>query len=68
MQLGEGGSITSVPPTLIFLLGVVVIAILVARKVPGGILIGIVATTIVALIAQAVLHLGPPSRTRTAGT
>ena len=58
VQLGEGGSITSVP-TLIFLLGVVVIAILVARKVPGGILIGIVATTIIAIIAQAVLQLGP---------
>ena len=58
VQLGNGGSLTSVP-TLIFLLGVVVIAILVARKVPGGILIGIVATTVVALIAQAVLNLGP---------
>ncbi|MBS1696979.1 MAG: NCS2 family permease [Actinobacteria bacterium] len=58
VQLGNDGSITSVP-TLIFLLGVVVIAILVARKVPGGILIGIVATTIIAIIAQAVLQLGP---------
>jgi AGZA family xanthine/uracil permease-like MFS transporter len=58
VQLGNGGSITSVP-TLIFLLGLVVIGILVARKVPGGILIGIVATTVVALIAQAVLQLGP---------
>ncbi|MDR2997161.1 MAG: NCS2 family permease [Microbacterium sp.] len=58
VQLGAGGSITSVP-TLIFLLGLVLIGILVARKVPGGILIGIVATTIVALIAQSVLHLGP---------
>ncbi|MDR2322396.1 NCS2 family permease [Microbacterium sp. NPDC089698] len=58
VQLGNDGSITSVP-TLIFLLGLVVIGILVARKVPGGILIGIVATTIVALIAQAVLQLGP---------
>lgn len=58
VQLGDGGSITSVP-TLIFLLGLVVIGVLVARKVPGGILIGIVASTIVAIIAQAFLKLGP---------
>ncbi|MGF6822936.1 AGZA family xanthine/uracil permease-like MFS transporter [Microbacterium sp. ZKA21] len=58
VQLGDAGSITSVP-TLIFLLGLVLIGVLVARKVPGGILIGIVATTIVAIIAQAILKLGP---------
>ncbi|MGI9822690.1 NCS2 family permease [Agromyces sp. Marseille-Q5079] len=58
VQLGDAGSITSVP-TAIFLLGVVLIGILVARKVPGGILIGIVATTIVAIIAQSILKLGP---------
>ncbi|ANJ26214.1 NCS2 family permease [Agromyces aureus] len=58
VQLGDAGSITSIP-TAIFLLGVVLIGILVARKVPGGILIGIVATTIVAIIAQSLLKLGP---------
>ncbi|MCM3658755.1 NCS2 family permease [Agromyces mediolanus] len=58
VQLGDAGSITSVP-TLIFLLGLVLIGILVARKVPGGILIGIVVTTIIAIIAQALLKLGP---------
>ncbi|MDR6867743.1 AGZA family xanthine/uracil permease-like MFS transporter [Microbacterium resistens] len=58
VQLGDGGSITSVP-TLIFLLGLIVIGILVARRVPGGILIGIVATTIIAIIVQAILKLGP---------
>jgi AGZA family xanthine/uracil permease-like MFS transporter len=58
VQLGDAGSITSIP-TAIFLLGVVLIGILVARKVPGGILIGIVATTIVAIIAQSILKLGP---------
>ncbi|MFD6055451.1 NCS2 family permease [Agromyces sp. NPDC060279] len=58
VQLGDAGSITSVP-TLIFLLGLVLIGILVARRVPGGILIGIVVTTIVAIIAQALLKLGP---------
>lgn len=58
VQLGEGGSITSVP-TLVFLFGLLVIGVLVARKVPGGILIGIVAATVVAIIAQAFLKLGP---------
>ncbi|WCD93611.1 NCS2 family permease [Microbacterium sp. nov. GSS16] len=58
VQLGDNGSITSVP-TLIFLFGLVLIGILVARKVPGGILIGIVVSTVMALIAQSVLKLGP---------
>ncbi|MDL9979499.1 NCS2 family permease [Microbacterium sp. ASV49] len=58
VQLGEGGSLTSVP-TLIFVLGLILIGVLVARKVPGGILIGIVITTIVAIVAQSFLHLGP---------
>lgn len=57
VQLGDGGSVNSVP-TLIFLFALVLIGILVARKVPGAILIGIVASTIVAIIAQAVLKLG----------
>ena len=58
VQLGDGGSITSVP-TLVFLVGLIVIGILVARRVPGGILIGIVATTVLAIILQAILKLGP---------
>jgi AGZA family xanthine/uracil permease-like MFS transporter len=58
VQLGDGGSITSIP-TLIFLIGLVLIGVLVARKVPGGILIGIVASTVLAIIAQAIFKLGP---------
>jgi AGZA family xanthine/uracil permease-like MFS transporter len=58
VQLGDGGSITSVP-TLIFLLALIVIGVLVARKVPGGILIGIVGATIVAIVVQMFLKLGP---------
>lgn len=58
VQLGDGGSINSVP-TLIFLFALVLIAVLVARKVPGGILIGIIVATIAAIIAQAILKLGP---------
>ncbi|PRB11549.1 NCS2 family permease [Microbacterium sp. MYb62] len=58
VQLGDGGSITSVP-TLVFLFGLLVIGVLVARRVPGGILIGIVAATVVAIVAQSILKLGP---------
>nr|WP_305684247.1 NCS2 family permease [Microbacterium sp.] len=57
VQLGDGGSITSVP-TFIFLIGLILIGVLVARKVPGGILIGIVASTIIAIVAQSFLKLG----------
>ncbi|WP_082571384.1 NCS2 family permease [Agromyces sp. Root1464] len=58
VQLGDSGSITSIP-TLVFLITLVLIGILVARRVPGGILIGIVTGTIIAIIAQAILVLGP---------
>ncbi|RXZ51227.1 NCS2 family permease [Agromyces fucosus] len=58
VQLGDAGSITSIP-TLVFLITLVLIGILVARRVPGGILIGIVTGTIIAIIAQAILVLGP---------
>ena len=57
MQLGDGGSIASVP-TLIFLFALVLIGVLVARRVPGAILIGIVVSTVLAIIAQATLQLG----------
>ena len=57
VQLGDGGSIASVP-TLIFLFALVLIGVLVARRVPGAILIGIVVSTILAIIAQAMLQLG----------
>ncbi|WP_240665947.1 NCS2 family permease [Agromyces sp. LHK192] len=58
VQLGDGGSIASVP-TLVFLVTLVVIGILVARRVPGGILIGIVVGTVLAIVAQSILKLGP---------
>ena len=58
VQLGIDGSIASVP-TLIFIIGLVLIGVLVARKVPGAILIGIVVTTTIAIIAQSILQLGP---------
>ncbi|WP_309080590.1 NCS2 family permease [Zhihengliuella sp.] len=60
VQLGDSGSIVSVP-TLVFVVGLLIMGALVARGVQGGILIGIVATTVLAAIVEAVLRLGPMS-------
>ena len=46
-------------PMLVFILGLLVTSVLVARKVRGGILIGIVGSTIVAVIVEAVFKVGP---------
>lgn len=53
VQLGEGGSIATWP-TVIFVVGLLICGILVAKKVRGGLFIGIVATTVIAMILQAV--------------
>ncbi|WP_430297951.1 NCS2 family permease [Sinomonas sp. B1-1] len=57
VQLGHDGSITTLP-TLVFVVGLLLMGILVARKVQGGLLIGIVATTVLAVAVEAVWHLG----------
>ena len=51
------GSINTVP-TVIFVFTLLVTGILVARKVRGGILIGLVAGTVVAVVVEAIWHLG----------
>ncbi|MGV1088120.1 MAG: NCS2 family permease [Mycobacterium sp.] len=57
--LGAGGhgSITTIP-TVIFVLTLLLTGVLLARKVRGGILIGLVTGTVLAVIAEAVWHLG----------
>ena len=57
--LGDNGagSINSVP-TVVFVLTLLLTGILVARKVRGGILIGLVAGTVVAVVIEAIWHLG----------
>jgi AGZA family xanthine/uracil permease-like MFS transporter len=57
--LGAGGegSINTVP-TVVFVFTLLVTGILVARRVRGGILIGLVAGTVVAVIIEAIWHLG----------
>ncbi len=57
-ELGIGGSLNGWP-TLVFVVGVFLIAILVIRKVRGAILIGIAAATVLAMVLEAVFHIGP---------
>lgn len=55
--LGVEGSIATVP-TLIFVLTLLITGILVARKVKGGLLIGLLGGTVIAVIVEAIWHLG----------
>ena len=53
VQLGESGSVASLP-TAVFVIGLLLIGVLVARKVKGALLIGIVGTTVLAVILEAI--------------
>ncbi|MCP3426758.1 NCS2 family permease [Rothia sp. AR01] len=57
VQLGQGGSITSLP-TLVFVFALLLIGVLVVRRVPGGILIGMAVATVLAIVVQAFARLG----------
>lgn len=58
VQLGVDGSIATLP-TLVFVVTLVLMGVLVARRVPGAILIGLVVGTVLAIIVEATMHLGP---------
>src|SRR5690606_36290033 len=60
VQLGSlgTGSLTGWP-TLVFVIGLLGTAVLVARKVKGAILIGILGSTVLAIIVEAIAKLGP---------
>ena len=55
------GSINTIP-TVIFVFTLLVTGILVARKVRGGILIGLIAGAVVAVVVEAIWHLGPATK------
>ena len=57
LELGLGGSLQGWP-VLVFLLGLFLMLILHVRRVKGSILIGIVASTVLAAVIEAVVHLG----------
>ncbi len=46
-------------PTLVFVIGLILLTILVTRKVRGGILIGILATAVLAIVVEAIVQVGP---------
>ncbi|WP_424936420.1 MULTISPECIES: NCS2 family permease [Bacteria] len=56
--LGIGGSVATVP-TLIFVVTLLATAALVALRVKGGILIGLVSGTVLAVVVEAIWHIGP---------
>ncbi|MBA3339843.1 MAG: NCS2 family permease [Geodermatophilaceae bacterium] len=58
VQLGSGFNLDGWP-VLVFALGVLIMSVLVVRKVRGGILIGIITTTVIAIIVEAVAKVGP---------
>lgn len=55
--LGIGGSIATVP-TLVFVVTLLLTGVLVARKVKGALLIGLVSGTVLAVVIEAIWHLG----------
>ncbi|MEV6984467.1 NCS2 family permease [Sphaerisporangium sp. NPDC051017] len=58
LELGIGGSLTSWP-IFVFVAGLLITVLLVARKVKGAILLGIIGTTILAVIVEAIAKVGP---------
>ena len=66
VQLGIKGSLDGWP-TLVFVFGLVVTIILYVRKVKGAMLIGLLSSTVLAVILQAILHLPAKSETTPTG-
>lgn len=58
LELGIGGSLVSWP-ILVFVVGLVATALMVAKRVKGAILIGIVGSTVLAVIIESIAHVGP---------
>ncbi|MCF2706969.1 NCS2 family permease [Arcanobacterium haemolyticum] len=60
LSFAVGGSISTLP-LLVFIVGLFVTAILMVKRVKGAILVGILTSTILAVIIEAVAKLGPAS-------
>ncbi|MFC7529526.1 NCS2 family permease [Actinoplanes sp. GCM10030250] len=58
VELGLGGKLMTWP-TLVFAIGLLFTLVLFVRKVKGAILIGILGTTVLAIIVEAIAQLGP---------
>ena len=66
VTLGIGGSIASWP-TVVFVVGLGLTAVLVARRVRAAILIGVLASTVLAIVIEAVAKVGPSNGTNHKG-
>ncbi|MBW0089548.1 NCS2 family permease [Pseudonocardia sp. KRD-184] len=64
--LGIGGSIASWP-TAVFVVGLLITSLLVARGVRAGILLGVAITTVIAVVVEAVVQVGPSMGTNPQG-
>jgi adenine/guanine/hypoxanthine permease len=64
--LGIDGSIASWP-TFVFVIGLVLTSVLVARQVRAAILIGVLASTVLAIVVEAIAHIGPSMGTNPKG-
>jgi adenine/guanine/hypoxanthine permease len=64
--LGIEGSIASWP-TAVFCVGLLLTSVLVARGTKAGILIGVVATTVLAIVVEAIVQVGPSNGTNPKG-
>ncbi|MFD2417393.1 NCS2 family permease [Amycolatopsis pigmentata] len=64
--LGISGSIASWP-TVVFVAGLLITGILVAKRVRGAILIGVLGTTVLAIIVESIVHAGPSNGTNPKG-
>ncbi|WP_217183053.1 NCS2 family permease [Streptomyces sp. AC495_CC817] len=58
--LGVNGSVATVP-SLLFVITLLLTGILVALRIKGGMLIGLIGGTVLAVIVEAVWHIGPRS-------
>ncbi|WIX81531.1 NCS2 family permease [Amycolatopsis carbonis] len=64
--LGINGSVASWP-TAVFVVGLLLTAVLVAKKVKGAILIGVLGSTVLAIIVEAIVKAGPSNGTNPLG-
>ncbi len=58
ITFGVGGQLAGWP-MLVFVFGLLLMAVLVVRKVKGALLIGIAATTLLAIVVEAIADIGP---------
>jgi AGZA family xanthine/uracil permease-like MFS transporter len=64
--LGIGGSIASWP-TLVFVVGLLVMGVLVVKRVKGAILIGVLFSTVLSVVVEAIVKAGPSGGTNPKG-